>query len=1738
MDSTTASSSMSSPQPSTRVQEPALAAPAGVEALRGGSTGATSSSGEGDGEQVHTIYTAQRMQGLEAQYLVSLEAGSKKVKRSHSELQRLAPKLLAKFLANEAANATTTDATTDATSSDLEMVISRPTTGGKGLAGKGLGGKGLGGKGLPSNGARAQQQSTTADEDDSLSDIASEQSFDDDEEEESEEDEESGSDFLDDEGDDGGKAKKKAKKLKSPKKGGRRSTRETRHQKPFTMDLSGTQDSTAEEFDDTASTASGTRKSARDSRKKSKYTEEGSDDDFSAPVGEMYVPERSSRGKPRKSYGEDDYDFEEEHEEQHNTYAAEWETSGRPQDKHRSFCARCEKEPVPQLLAKIEARRQRNKGRKRRKKADADLDEDTDQEEDRVTKLGAWIECNVCVQSYHFGCMPGALRKDFTDALKDAHLADHNEKYPPPPRGEDYIQHPETGEWMQAPEPVSEVPLPPREKIELNIQRKFDIPKCWTCKKVGGRRCFVCGVSGRKDESDILEVEETNAADAAAPAPAAAAVTADQPADAMDVDSEVAAAAAAPATTVAAPKGDPAKYSLMFRCTKCKRPAHYGCLELPTDDYEESVSLYFDDGQCHECYRWQLPLDVILAWAEDDSLADNDVIEEDDVVDEPATIKKKDPTTGKVFQIPSSKNPAAKAKYLVKWQGAGYRQLAWVPHAFLVAAYQAKLSNFLQKGSPIAFEVAPVGDEAEDGEDESAKAPIGMAPLPDPTAEERIPKSWRTPDRVLDVWYFSKAGANRDPVRWRNYRNLPEDPEESIKLVAEVYFKWGDLPYGASTLEVPPQPEEEGYAEFVHAYKAFLDANSQRMKVPVLAPKVLQELDRPRAENKFTPIKEQPSYLVGGKLMPFQMDGVNFLFFQWWKRTGCILADEMGLGKTVQIITLLSVLNNDQGARPFLVTVPNSTIGNWVREFERWAPSMRVVPYSGDVESRRIIEEFELFDASGALKTHVVLATYEALEKNIHVFRNVQRWDCLVVDEGQRLKSGPGGHLWDALETLNINHRVLLSGTPLNNNLTELFNLLNFIDPGKWHDQEALTERYAELTPEKVEEVRGILKPYFLRRTKDLVLNLPPLTEIVVPVSMSPLQRQIYRGILERNASAIESIFQKAAPSTGTKAKARKTNFNNVLMELRKTLCHPYIISPEIEPRGQSPLQEHANLTEASAKFVLLATMLPKLHKAGHRVLIFSQFKLTLNIIESFLTGLKLKFLRLDGDTKQLDRQRGIDDFNAPGSEYFCYLLSTRAGGVGINLTTADTVIMYDQDFNPHQDIQAIARAHRIGQKKPVRVFKLLVKGTCEEKIFNAGNKKLGLDHLIIQRIDAKDESEDVEGILQYGAKAIFDDKEAEANAINYTESDVEALLTRTAEPLPEAEQDSAGAFAHAKIWEKSGKLEDVVIEEEEETGENLHGFWAGILDKQEAEERRRKAEAAANVGRGKRSRATVAYKTDSPAKKKKKVSSDPDEFGESSGDDFMDMEKVGNSEEDSGSDFELDLDDKPEKTRKPRIPDLARLDEPAGPKSRKGRSSFSDPPIAVPNKEARDARRRQYIATLAINAARFNDEELNATLTRAQSVKRLEQTLLMEEATRRIHELAGPLVQAAAAAAAAAKSKKKGPAPKEKKAAAPKAPKAPKEPKEPKAKGPKKGAAKPSSTAASTSAASTPAGDAPDPATTSSLPVLPKDKATSAKEVKAKTGEAGKKEKLKQSTLAFGAPPQAVDPGAMEFSD
>lgn len=219
-------------------------------------------------------------------------------------------------------------------------------------------------------------------------------------------------------------------------------------------------------------------------------------------------------------------------------------------------------------------------------------------------------------------------------------------------------------------------------------------------------------------------------------------------------------------------------------------------MEMGGETLALQVDSYFVDGTCHDCYRWNVPLDVILAWAVDDSLPEieKEIIDDDDVVEEIPVVQKKD-ESGKIHTIPSAKDAFARAKYLVKWQGESYRQLAWVPHAFLMAAYPAKLSNFLSKGSLVSFELPPVGDEPEEGEEERV-VPVGSAPLPDPNARDRIPKSWSTVDRVLNVWYQSKKGPEHPAVEWRNYRKLPEDPEESIKLVMHCHMKWGDLPYG------------------------------------------------------------------------------------------------------------------------------------------------------------------------------------------------------------------------------------------------------------------------------------------------------------------------------------------------------------------------------------------------------------------------------------------------------------------------------------------------------------------------------------------------------------------------------------------------------------------------------------------------------------------------------------------------------------------------------------------------------------------------------------------------------------------------------------------------------------------------------------------------------------------------------------------------------------------------------
>ncbi|GAA5982615.1 hypothetical protein JCM11641_002601 [Rhodosporidiobolus odoratus] len=1437
-------------------------------------------------EKVVQILGALQMAGVQDEYQVLLEGG-RRVRRSRAQLLADVPDLLAGFDLTKSASPASSG------SNDSEVMVVRQLRGGK----------------EPRHKRASRSVSRAKEQINAEMGEASEEGRDDGDESmdepssSSEDDGASDDDELDD--DDVGlrrSSRSKAKRGKPAKDGARKSTRSGGQvQKHYDFGQgSATRRRRGDEDDHSSGSERRQTRSIRRSTRASTSSAASYDHRSGESSDELSIqakPRASAKG--RKSVAiESDVDDEGWDELESSETSSVLSLSRtkrdsgreRPQDLHRAVCAKCGEEPASDLLRKFSDRKNKKKpGRKRKRDV---LEEDTDAEEDRLLKLGAWVECGVCYFSYHFGCLPLPQKRELTEKLKAEHQRKHEATHPT-------SDPPVEGEALPA---NSAKDLPKRKKLELEAHRSVLLPKCPACKKQGGRKCFECGVSGKTITK--REIDESSGSTEKADDDDAMA----EEGDAVNKTKETSTSGLHP--------------GLMHRCTTCKRVAHYGCLENdePEWSFEQHCQSYYDWAICGECYNFNVALDVILAWAEADPLPNggndkDDVESDDEVVERIVGERRVDEKTKKVYDIPSAKDPRANAKYLVKWQEMSYRHLQWVPHAWLMASYPAKLSNFLQRGSTVSFDTAK-DDEPEDGADEDEDRD-DLAPLPDADAMKRIPQAWRTVDRVLEVWYFHPKRP-QDEVRHDDYERryeLPEQPDEALKLISQCKIKWGDLAYRECTDEAPPKPDEEGYTEFVSAYKAFLKARDPKMCVPALSKKLMAELDAPRDPARFKPLEAQPDY-IPGKLMDFQIAGLNFLRYQWWQRTGCILADEMGLGKTCQIISFLSWLSSSEGARPFLVVVPNSLIGNWMREFAKWAPAMRVVPYNGDGESRKIVEDYELFDQRGSLKTHVALCTYEALQGNARVFRRVDRWDTLVVDEGQRLKSGKDSLLFQAINSLNIGSRVLLSGTPLNNNLREVFNLLAFINPSKYPDVDGLTERFTKLTPALVEEVREMLKPRFLRRTKNLVLNLPPLTDVVVPVSMTVVQRRIYRGILERNASVIQSLVQKGGPT----AKKSKKSSANILMELRKTLCHPYIIDSDIEPRTASVEQAHINLTEASAKLVLLQRMLPKLKAAGHRVLIFSQFKLTLNIVERFLGGMKLKYLRLDGDTPQAERQRDVDKYNASGSEYFAYLLSTRAGGVGLNITSADVVIIYDQDFNPQQDLQAISRAHRIGQTKPVRVFKLLVKGTCEEKIFNAGNKKLGLEHLIIQRIDAKNESEDVESMLQFGAIAVFDEAAAEAAAIRYTDNDIDDLLKKTADPSAQ-ETEAAGSFAQAQVWvREKGGLDDAAtldkeIADKPEEQKDLHDFWSQVVDRQQEAEKQNKLAQAANAGRGKRRRARVNYQVDglSPKKleKKKKNSTTPSvESGLSSGDEYR--QRKDDVESDDEWAEPMDVDDLP----------------------------------------------------------------------------------------------------------------------------------------------------------------------------------------------------------------------------------
>jgi ATP-dependent helicase STH1/SNF2 len=500
-------------------------------------------------------------------------------------------------------------------------------------------------------------------------------------------------------------------------------------------------------------------------------------------------------------------------------------------------------------------------------------------------------------------------------------------------------------------------------------------------------------------------------------------------------------------------------------------------------------------------------------------------------------------------------------------------------------------------------------------------------------------------------------------------------------------------------------------------------------------------------------VNKQPSILVGGTLKEYQLKGLQWMISLYNNNLNGILADEMGLGKTIQTISLITYLIEEKKQNgPFLVIVPLSTLTNWTIEFEKWAPSVTKIVYNGNPNARKSQQQQIRYGAF-----QVLLTTYEYIIKDRPVLSKI-KWIHMIIDEGHRMKNASSKLSATLTQYYSTRYRLILTGTPLQNNLPELWALLNFVLPTIFKSVKSFDEWFntpfantggqdkMELTEEEqilvIRRLHKVLRPFLLRRLKkDVEKDLPDKTEKVIKCKFSALQARLYKQMVSHN---------KLVVSDGKGGKTAARGLSNMIMQLRKLCNHPFVFD-EVENQMNPASTSNDLLWRTAGKFELLDRVLPKYQQTGHRVLMFFQMTAIMDIMEDFLRYRGITFLRLDGTTKSDDRSELLREFNAPNSPYFMFLLSTRAGGLGLNLQTADTVIIYDSDWNPHQDLQAQDRAHRIGQKNEVRILRLISSNSVEEKILERAKYKLDMDGKVIQagRFDNKSSETDREAMLR-----------------------------------------------------------------------------------------------------------------------------------------------------------------------------------------------------------------------------------------------------------------------------------------------------------------------------------------------------------------------------------------------------
>lgn len=506
-------------------------------------------------------------------------------------------------------------------------------------------------------------------------------------------------------------------------------------------------------------------------------------------------------------------------------------------------------------------------------------------------------------------------------------------------------------------------------------------------------------------------------------------------------------------------------------------------------------------------------------------------------------------------------------QFLIKWKSKSYVHNTWESESTLVTMAVKgikKIENFLKK-------------------------------------EEEL-RLWKLSASPEDIEYFDCQEEMAYQLR-QLYLNveriISHQPSKSTATCHPEYLcKWEGLPYSDCTFE-------EG--SLIHKkFQAKIDEYYVRQKSLNTPSKLCRAL---KARPKFVPLKSQPDY-VGNEdliLRDYQLDGLNWLVHSWCRENSVILADEMGLGKTIQSISFFSFLmSQHQMYGPFLIVVPLSTMASWQREFAQWAPEINLVVYVGDVQSRTMIRSYEWCHVGNKrLKFNALMTTYEILLKDKGFLGSVP-WAVLAVDEAHRLKNDDS-LLYKTLIEFDTNHRLLITGTPLQNSLRELWALLHFIMPKKFESWEQFESDHADSDKKGYSKLHRELEPYLLRRVKkDVEKSLPAKVEQILRVEMTSIQKQYYKWILTKNYRALAKGL-----------KGSLTGFANIMMELKKCCNHAGLVRPVDE---LNHLDSLTRLLRCSGKLVLLDKLLVRLHDTGHRVLIFSQMVRMLDILSDYLT--------------------------------------------------------------------------------------------------------------------------------------------------------------------------------------------------------------------------------------------------------------------------------------------------------------------------------------------------------------------------------------------------------------------------------------------------------------------------------------------------------------------------------------